>query len=538
MAIKLAVGDTSLAQLKPRITVIGVGGGGGNAITNMMAKNLEGVDFVVANTDAQALALNPATRKIQLGLEITQGLGAGARPEIGKLAAEEAREDIERELADSNMVFITAGMGGGTGSGAAPVVAKIAKEKGILTVGVVTKPFAFEGKKRMENAESALENFIKEVDSIIVIPNQNLFRIADKSTTLKDAFVKADEVLYDGVRSITDLMIMPGLINLDFADVKKIMADKGKAIMGTGEAEGEDRARVAAEQALSNPILDDCSMKGAKGVLINITGGSDITLMEIDEAVNIIKEEVNENAELIFGSSYDDSLSGRIRVSIVVTGIDDDAFIVHEKKELNGYVDLNPAQEIEPAVDEVSEDEPVMEVMEEEPVELNNVIELNLPKRADLPQQPEFAELAGEAEEQHPSSALFNAIINKPVVANVEVNEEEKSELSAIKIEKPFTPTAKVKIIEEEPQLFPEQGEVELPHERKAREEAQAMIQEEPEEPVRQRFIDKILGISRAKAKKPAKPVVMPKFDEIEDFAEKENDNEDDLEIPSFLRRK
>ncbi len=539
MAIKLAVGDTSLAQLKPRITVIGVGGGGGNAIKNMMSKNLEGVDFVVANTDAQALALNPATRKIQLGLEITQGLGAGARPEIGKLAAEEAREDIERELADSNMVFITAGMGGGTGSGAAPVVAKIAKEKGILTVGVVTKPFAFEGKKRMENAESALENFIKEVDSIIVIPNQNLFRIADKNTTLQDAFVKADEVLYDGVRSITDLMIMPGLINLDFADVKKIMADKGKAIMGTGEAEGEDRARVAAEQALSNPILDDCSMKGAKGVLINITGGSDITLMEIDEAVNIIKEEVDENAELIFGSSYDDTLSGRIRVSIVVTGIDDEVIMTTEKKEMNAFVDLNPEVEETAAVEGIAVDEPVMEVAEPvEETQPDNVIELSAAKRVETPQQGEFAELKEESEEPHSSSALFNAIINKPIVANLEETEEQKAELSAIKLDKPFVPSAKVKIVEEEPQLFPEQGEVELPHERKAREETQAMIQEEPEEPVRQRFIDKILGISRAKAKKPVKPVVVPKFDEIEDFAEKESESEDDLEIPAFLRRR
>lgn len=547
MAIKLAVGDTSLAQLKPRITVIGVGGGGGNAITNMMSKNLEGVDFVVANTDAQALALNPATRKIQLGLEITQGLGAGARPEIGKLAAEEAREDIEKELADSNMVFITAGMGGGTGSGAAPVVAKIAKEKGILTVGVVTKPFAFEGKKRMENAEAALENFIKEVDSIIVIPNQNLFRIADKNTTLKDAFVKADEVLYDGVRSITDLMIMPGLINLDFADVKKIMADKGKAIMGTGEAEGEDRARVAAEQALSNPILDDCSMKGAKGVLINITGGADITLMEIDEAVNIIKEEVDENAELIFGSSYDDTLSGRIRVSIVVTGIDDEAILTTEKTDMNAFVDLNPAVEElseaeETVVDTMPEDEMIMEVSEpvvdeEMP---SNVIELDVAKNQNMPEQGEFAELKEETEEPHSSSALFNAIINKPIVANVMETEEEKAELSAISVDKPFAPSSKVKLVEEEPQLFPEQGEVELPHERQAREEAQAMIQEEPETPVRQRFIDKILGISRAKAKKPAvvKPVIVPKFDEIEDFAEKESESEDDLEIPAFLRRR
>ncbi len=547
MAIKLAVGDTSFTRLKPRITVIGVGGGGGNAISNMMAKNLEGVDFVVANTDAQALALSPAGRKIQLGLEITQGLGAGARPEIGKMAAEEAHEEIEKELADSNMVFITAGMGGGTGSGAAPVVAKIAKEKGILTVGVVTKPFAFEGKKRMENAEKALETFVKEVDSIIVIPNQNLFRIADKSTTLKDAFLKADEVLYDGVRSITDLMIMPGLINLDFADVKRIMEDKGKAIMGTGEAEGEDRARVAAEQALSNPILDDCSMKGAKGVLINITGGSDITLMEIDEAVNIIREEVDEDAEIIFGSSYDDTLSGRIRVSIVVTGIDDNATMhVIKTKDMGAYVDLDATkteatteESATSVLEEVSVGE---ETADEAPIELSDVVELSASKKTVVLQQGEFATMKTESEkeEAHSSSALFNAIINKPVMANAEEAVQAKSELAEVKVEKVFAPTAKVKIIEEEPQLFPDQGEVELPHERKARKEGQAMIHEEEddEEPTRQRFIDKILGISRAKAKKQVKPAVMPKFDEIEDFAEKENENEDDLEIPSFLRRR
>ena len=552
MAIKLAVGDASFTHLKPRITVIGVGGGGGNAISNMMAKNLEGVDFVVANTDAQALALSPATRKIQLGLEITQGLGAGARPEIGKLAAEEAREDIEKEIADSNMVFITAGMGGGTGSGAAPVVAKIAKEKGILTVGVVTKPFAFEGKKRMENAESALETFINEVDSIIVIPNQNLFRIADKNTTLKDAFVKADEVLYDGVRSITDLMIMPGLINLDFADVKRIMEDKGKAIMGTGEAEGEDRAKVAAEQALSNPILDDCSMKGAKGVLINITGGSDITLMEIDEAVNIIREEVDENAEIIFGSSYDDTLSGRIRVSIVVTGIDEEATnAMIKNKEMTSYVDLDaPVAEEEPMVtsEEETTPEDVIEGVnleeETEPMLLDNVVEVNpAPSAKNEPLKQNVLEGIADDEESvgsHSSSALFNAIINKPVVANAEESAEIKSELAELKPEHVFTPTAKVRIIEEEPQLFPDQGEVEMPHERRAREESQAMIQDEDEEPSKQRFIDKILGISRAKAKKQVKPAVMPKFDEIDDFAEDKavNDEDDDLEIPSFLRRR
>ena len=550
MAIKLAVGDTNFTQLKPRITVIGVGGGGGNAISNMMAKKLEGVDFVVANTDAQALALSPAPRKIQLGLEITQGLGAGARPEIGKLAAEEAKADIEREIQDSNMVFITAGMGGGTGSGAAPVVAKIAKEKGILTVGVVTKPFAFEGKKRMENAESALETFIEEVDSIIVIPNQNLFRIADKNTTLKDAFVKADEVLYDGVRSITDLMIMPGLINLDFADVKKIMADRGKAIMGTGEAEGEERARIAAEQALSNPILDDCSLKGAKGCLINITGGSDITLMEIDEAVNIIKEELDEDAELIFGSSYDDTLSGRIRVSVVVTGIDDNAVVKVANR--NTYVEIAPtpvetemtsesaeiAENVEPIVASTVEEEPTTSE-DDEVVELRHDTEETTMPAGETPMQGEFSEMKEkEVETPHVSSALFSAF-NRPIVANAEDTQEVKSELAEVKIETPFAPTATVKIIEEEPQLFPEQGEVEQPHERRAREEAQAMIEEEQVQPTRQRFIDKILGISRAKAKKQApKPVSIPKFDEIEDFAEKESANEDDLEIPSFLRRR
>ncbi len=557
MAIKLSVGDAALAQLKPRITVIGVGGGGGNAISNMMSKNLEGVDFVVANTDAQALALNPATRKIQLGLEITQGLGAGARPEIGKLAAEEAREDIERELANSNMVFITAGMGGGTGSGAAPVVAKIAKEKGILTVGVVTKPFAFEGKKRMENAESALENFINEVDSIIVIPNQNLFRIADKNTTLKDAFVKADEVLYDGVRSITDLMIMPGLINLDFADVKKIMADKGKAIMGTGEAEGEDRARIAAEQALSNPILDDCSMKGAKGVLINITGGSDITLMEIDEAVNIIKEEVDENAELIFGSSYDDSLSGRIRVSIVVTGIDEEAQVQYLKnKEMNSYVNLDnevkQEEEVEVIENVVLEENDNVEVetnnINEE--EVNNEVEetkandniIDLKNVSGVAEQGEFSNMKLKEEEPTRSnSALFSAIINKPIVANAEEESiEVKEELFAVKQEKAFQPSSRVKIIEEEPELFPEHGEVEFPFEKKLREEQVKIVEDEA--PLKPRsFLDKILGRSLSKNdanEKVVQRVITPKFDEIEDVIDKANDSDDDLEIPSFLRRR
>ena len=321
MSINLTVPETPVTQLKPRIAVIGVGGGGSNAVNNMIAKKLSEVDFIVANTDSQSLERSTASKKIQLGLKITQGLGAGARPEVGQAAAEEAKEQLDQALEGFNMVFITAGMGGGTGSGAAPVVAKIAKEKGILTIGVVTKPFEFEGKKRMEIANQALAEFTKSVDSLLVIPNQNLFRIVDKNTTVPEAFVMVDNVLYSGVCSITDLILNPGLINLDFADIKSIMEDKGKAIMGTGEAEGENRARIAAEQALSNPLLDECSMKGAKGVLINVTGGDDMTLMEIDEAANIVKAEVDDDANIIFGSSLDSSITGKIRVSIVVTGI-------------------------------------------------------------------------------------------------------------------------------------------------------------------------------------------------------------------------
>lgn len=321
MSIKINIPEQETTQLKPRISVIGVGGGGGNAVNNMVEQKLEGVDFIVANTDAQALTYAKTDTRIQLGIETTKGLGAGARPEVGKQAAEETAEEIEKALEGSNMVFITAGMGGGTGSGAAPVIAKMAKEKGILTVGVVTKPFQFEGKKRQQIAEAAVDEFGRNVDTIIIIPNQNLFRIADKNTTLVDAFKMADDVLYSGVKSVTDLMMMPGLINLDFADVKTIMQNMGKAIMGTGEAEGDNRAIKAAELAISNPLLDDNTMKGAKGLLINITGGNDLTLFEVDEAASRIREEVDDEANIIFGSSFDETLNGKIRVSVVATGV-------------------------------------------------------------------------------------------------------------------------------------------------------------------------------------------------------------------------
>lgn len=309
--------------LKPRIVVIGVGGAGCNAINNMIRSELAGVDFFVANTDAQALEQSDAAIKIQLGLEATHGLGAGSHPEMGRASAEESIHDVLKRIGGSHMLFVTAGMGGGTGTGAAPVIAKAAREHGILTVGVVTKPFHFEGAKRMRVAESGIEELQKYVDTLIVIPNQNLFRVANEKTTFVDAFKMADEVLYSGVRSVTDLMMKPGLINLDFADVKAVMGEMmGKAMMGTGEAEGDSRAIDAAEAAISSPLLDDVSMKGAKAVLINITGGMDMTLFEADEAANRIREEVDPNAHIIFGSTFDESLEGKIRVSCVATGID------------------------------------------------------------------------------------------------------------------------------------------------------------------------------------------------------------------------
>ncbi|QYE35084.1 MULTISPECIES: cell division protein FtsZ [Sphingosinicellaceae] len=311
-----------LTELKPRIAVIGVGGAGGNAVTNMIVSGLQGVDFVVANTDAQSLAVSEAETRIQLGLKITQGLGAGSRPEIGRAAAEETIEQIEAALDGCHMCFITAGMGGGTGTGAAPVVARAAREKGILTVGVVTKPFAFEGLKRMRSAEEGIVELQKHVDTLIIIPNQNLFLIANANTTFKDAFAMADQVLHQGVRGITDLMIMPGLINLDFADIRTVMSEMGKAMMGTGEASGENRAIEAAEKAIANPLLDEVSMRGAKGVIINITGGDDLRLMEVDEAATHIREMVDPEANIIVGSAFNPDLNGVMRVSVVATGID------------------------------------------------------------------------------------------------------------------------------------------------------------------------------------------------------------------------
>ena len=561
MSIKLAVPEATVMHLKPRISVIGVGGGGGNAVNNMIDQNLEGVDFIVANTDAQALAHSKASRKIQLGLETTMGLGAGARPEVGRMAAEEAKEEIEKELEGANMVFITAGMGGGTGSGAAPVVARLAKAKGILTVGVVTKPFQFEGRKRMETAESAVEDFTNSVDSIIIIPNQNLFRVADKKTTLADAFIMADNVLYAGVRSITDLMMMPGLINLDFADIKSIMEDKGKAIMGTGEAEGEDRAVKAAEQALANPLLDDCSMRGAKGVLINITGGSDITLFEIDEAASRIKEEVDEDANIIFGSSFDEALVGKIRVSIVATGIGEGkaaqpqpkpaAKIAQDYLKESFMPAVNtpetPSEEVDSNLEKFAATAPEAEAdTVEKMIDTATIVSFDQPEieepavQASVEEEKfeDFNNLEASSiiNDMPQASSLFKAIINK----NEDINADAQLDSILSAKENSFTAKTSLKTVEEEPELFPNHNP--KPFSASRKEEPERLIVNDDDEEYTPTLIERVTGFSIAKRNRKKMAKESERFQEpvSPSFSDNDYDPEDklNLEIPSFLRRK
>lgn len=420
MSIKLQIPD--IHELKPRITVFGVGGAGGNAVNNMIDSGLEGVEFVVANTDAQALALSKAQRVIQLGVGVTEGLGAGSHPEVGRAAAEETIDEINDHLSGSHMAFITAGMGGGTGTGAAPVVARAAREQGILTVGVVTKPFQFEGARRMRLADDGIDELHRHVDTLIVIPNQNLFRVANDKTTFADAFAMADEVLFSGVACITDLMVKEGLINLDFADVRAVMRGMGKAMMGTGEAEGEDRARHAAEAAIANPLLDDVSMQGARGLLISITGGSDLTLYEVDEAASRIREEVDADANIILGATFDDSLDGKIRVSVVATGTEaamvqamdpvkpnaDRA--IHVKREVRASEPVKAApaapvaeQKVEQPVDELDRamqqavtaalSGPKVEVVENNDVTVEPYIPSAEPMRAEMDERPQVKDV-------------------------------------------------------------------------------------------------------------------------------------------------
>ncbi len=385
-------------DLKPKITVFGVGGAGGNAVNNMIDKQLEGVEFVVANTDAQALQQSASQSRIQLGVKVTEGLGAGARASVGAAAAEESIEEIVDHLAGAHMCFITAGMGGGTGTGAAPIIAQAARELGVLTVGVVTKPFQFEGAKRMRQAEEGVETLQKMVDTLIIIPNQNLFRLANEKTTFTEAFSMADDVLYQGVKGVTDLMVRPGLINLDFADVRAVMDEMGKAMMGTGEAEGEDRAIQAAEKAIANPLLDEISLRGAKGVLINITGSHDLTLFELDEAANRIREEVDPDANIIVGSTLDPDMSGNMRVSVVATGIDASE-VVHDvpvpRRSMSAPLTQTVTAEEAPAPDAPAADIPAVAASMEEP----GVFET-------LPEQPAaVAEPTIAAEDELPAPA-------------------------------------------------------------------------------------------------------------------------------------
>ncbi len=420
MALNLSMPDQP--DLRPRITVFGVGGAGGNAVNNMIEKALEGADFVVANTDAQALQQSNATTKLQIGAKVTEGLGAGARPEVGAAAAEENLEEIVDMLAGAHMCFITAGMGGGTGTGAAPIIAAAARELGVLTVGVVTKPFQFEGARRMRQAEEGVAALQKVVDTLIIIPNQNLFRLANEKTTFTEAFAMADDVLYQGVKGVTDLMIRPGIINLDFADVRSVMDEMGKAMMGTGEASGEDRAIQAAEKAIANPLLDEISLRGARGVLVNITGSHDLTLFELDEAANRIREEVDADAHIIVGSTLDPSMEGVMRVSVVATGIDiaEGVNPVHAPRRSMAeplVYEQPQAAEVKPEVFA----EPVMSTPEPEAV----------------------------AEDEVPSlGTLFD---EAPVDETVEISEAADPSVDALR--RLRAAVAKVPVVEEEPQV-------------------------------------------------------------------------------------
>ena len=434
MTLNLSVSEKE--DLKPRITVFGVGGAGGNAVNNMIEKQLKGVDFVVANTDAQALQQSQSSNKLQLGVKVTEGLGAGARASIGASAAEESIEQIVDELSGTHMCFITAGMGGGTGTGAAPIIAQAARELGVLTVGVVTKPFQFEGIKRMRQADEGVEALQKMVDTLIIIPNQNLFRIANEKTTFTEAFSMADDVLYQGVKGVTDLMVRPGLINLDFADVRAVMDEMGKAMMGTGEAEGEDRAVQASEKAIANPLLDEISLRGAKGVLINITGGYDLTLFELDEAANRIREEVDPNANIIVGSTLDTELEGKMRVSVVATGI--------EAEQILQSSSINTAEASVLTVEEVAEgtdqnlsfDEPIVAETQAIFEEVDNEILANKEFDQSLAKESDGLVASSQRDESLDSQSSSPGIPSADTMARLRAavtkgtNEKNKSQIS------------------------------------------------------------------------------------------------------------
>jgi cell division protein FtsZ len=507
MTIQLQVPENII--LKPAITVFGVGGAGSNAVNNMIHSKLQGARFVSANTDAQALEHSLAERRIQLGESSTRGLGAGAAPEVGRAAAEETAAEILAELESCHMVFITAGMGGGTGTGAAPVIAKMARDKGILTVGVVTKPFHFEGARRMRTAEAGLNELAQYVDTLIVIPNQNLFRIANEKTTFADAFKMADDVLHAGVRGITDLITMPGLINLDFADIVSVMSKMGKAMMGTGEADGEDRALRAAEAAISNPLLDNCSMKGARGVLINITGGMDMTLYEVDAAANRIREEVDADANIIFGSTFSDQIGGSIRVSVVATGIDAE-FMGEQQRTYAAIPTMVATVSTLASAEAMPQHEPDFAVEEEQDVPTFSFA-------AD-----EESERADEEQETQPAFVAPRPIEPRSAFAGWEQPEE-----SDIEREHSLFSSTAFDAEGDTPSLFPVSAD--------EREQARAgnaglgLFE-------RMANTVKVLG-SGGQATPAAKEPVAEQ-EEHEDFSTSSSMREDVLDIPAFLRRK
>jgi len=472
MPIKLTVPDST--ELKPRITVFGVGGAGGNAVNNMIESSLEGVEFVVANTDAQAILQSSADRRIQMGTDLTQGLGAGSQPQIGAGAAEEALPEILDHLAGAHMVFITAGMGGGTGTGAAPVIARAAKEQGILTVGVVTKPFHFEGQRRMLTADRGIEQLTQHVDTLIVIPNQNLFRVANEKTTFAAAFAMADEVLYSGVASITELMTRDGLINLDFADVRAIMSEMGKAMMGTGEASGEKRAIEAAEAAISNPLLDDVSMRGARGLLISISGGPDLTLYEVDEAATRIREEVDPEANIILGATFDEKLEGTMRVSVVATGLAEEFLqgngdVEIEDDEETAYGYATPQQIVKSVTPTPVAAEPQAEEAAEENLEVAAELQEAAPAPEPAP-RPIMAADATAARTQIPPREEFPPIAREQMDARPEKLEQvaqaaqtkrkgllERLASVGLGVRREEESAAAPKVAKEEPQMQPSQ---------------------------------------------------------------------------------
>ncbi len=504
-------------QAGPRISVIGVGGAGGNAVNNMIQSHLEGVEFVVANTDAQALTQSKSDHRIQLGAQLTAGLGAGSKPDMGRDAALESIEEIMQQISGSNMVFITAGMGGGTGTGAAPVIAHAAREAGILTVGVVTKPFEFEGFHRMRLAEAGIEEMQKYVDTLIVIPNQNLFRIATENTTFAEAFQMADEVLHSGVRGVTDLMVRPGMINLDFSDIKTVMMEMGKAMMGTGEAEGERRATEAAEAAISNPLLDDNTMKGAKGVLINITGGMDISLFEVDEAANRIREEVDQDANIIFGTTLDETLNGKMRVSVVATGIEAMEAVQPTPRVLEVVSD---AQATKPVPTPEPAPAPAAQTLASKVLSMQSVAQ---PVQNEQPAAPSVEEAA-------PSVAVNAEQVAMRIQNTLRESQPQPQERS-------FIPPAAVEVAQEE-----EPVQAANPFNTAAQEPA---VEEEPAPSAARSLFDRVTGLGSRSQKQRASADVhemsQPSLDvsPADRLVTSQNAQAEDdlLDIPAFLRR-